>query len=109
MRLSQKIAVGVGIAAVVFVAVLAAIPRFFGSRITEALKTQINSSIDARVAWHDLGFSLLRSFPHASLTATDLTVAGVRAFEHDTLFATHQLRFVLDVGSVIGYLRRGQP
>jgi len=108
-RLSQKIAVGVGITVVAFIAVLAAIPLVFGDRITAALKTQINNSIDARVAWQDLGFSLLRSFPHASLTATDLSVAGVRAFEHDTLFATHQLRFVLDVGSVIGFLRSAQP
>lgn len=109
MRLPQKIALGVGITVVALIAVLAAIPLVFGDRITEALKTEINSSIDAHVAWHDVGLSLLRSFPHASLTATDLSVSGVRPFEHDTLFATRRLRFVLDVGSVIGYLRRGQP
>jgi hypothetical protein len=109
MRLSQKIAVGVGITVVAYIAALAALPLVFGDRITEALKTQINGSIDARVAWRDLSFSLVREFPHASLTATELSVAGVRAFEHDTLFATHQMRFALDVGSVIGYLRRGQP
>src|SRR5215475_13232818 len=104
MRLSQKIGVGVGVAVVAFIAVLAAIPVFFGDRITEVLKTQVNNSIDAHVGWHDVGLSLLRNFPHASLTATDLSVAGVRTFEHDTLFATRQLRFVLDVRSVIGYL-----
>src|SRR5262249_31333506 len=101
--------VGVGITVVAFIAVLAAIPLVFGDRVTQALKTQINNSIDARVGWRDLGLSLLRDFPHASLAATDLSVTGVRAFEHDTLFATHQLPFVLDVGSVIGYLRSGQP
>jgi hypothetical protein len=109
MRLSRKIAAGVGITLAAFIAVLATIPLVFGERITDALKAQINSSIDAHVAWHDLSFSLLRSFPHASLTATDLSVTGVRAFEHDTLFATHEMRFALDVGSVIGYLRHGQP
>jgi hypothetical protein len=53
-------------------------------------------------AWRDVNLSLLRGFPHASLTATDLSVSGVHAFGQDTLFATRQLRFVLDVRSVIG-------
>jgi len=65
--------------------------------------------VDARVAWRDVNLSLLRGFPHASLTATDLSVSGVHAFGQDTLFATRQLRFVLDVRSVIGYLRNGRP
>jgi len=65
--------------------------------------------VDARVAWRDVNLSLLRGFPHASLTATDLSVSGVHAFGRDTLFATRQLRFVLDVRSVIGYLRNGRP
>ena len=108
-HLPKKIAVGLGITVVAFIVILAIIPLAFGSRIAEALKTQINNSTDARVAWHDVGLSLLRGFPHASLTANDLSVSGVRAFEHDTLFATRQLRFVLDVRSVIGYLRSGQP
>ena len=108
-HLPKKIAVGLGITVVAVIVVLAIIPLAFGSRIAEALKTQINNSTDARVAWHDVGLSLLRGFPHASLTANDLSVSGVRAFEHDTLFATRQLRFVLDVRSVIGYLRSGQP
>ena len=65
--------------------------------------------MDARVAWRDVNLSLLRGFPHASLTATDLSVSGVHAFGRDTLFATRHLRFVLDVRSVIGYLRNGRP
>ena len=65
--------------------------------------------MDARVAWRDVNLSLLRGFPHASLTATDLSVSGVHAFGRDTLFSTRHLRFVLDVRSVIGYLRNGRP
>ena len=108
-HLPKKIAVGLGITVVAFIVVLAAIPLLFGSRVGEALKTQTNRSTDARVAWRDVGLSLLRGFPHATLTVTDLAVSGVRTFEHDTLFATRRLRFVLDVRSVIGYLRSGQP
>ena len=108
-HLPKKIAVGLGITVVAFIVILAIIPLAFGGRIAEALKTQVNNSVDARVAWRDVGLSLLRGFPHATLTATGLSISGLRVFEHDTLFATRQLRFVLDVRSVIGYLRSGQP
>ena len=108
MRPLRKIALVAGVIIAALVLVLAAIPLFFGDRITARLKAQISSSVDARVAWRHIGLSLLRHFPNVSVTVSDLSVAGVRAFAGDTLLATRQTRLVLDLGSVIGYLRRGQ-
>ncbi|HSQ29868.1 MAG TPA: hypothetical protein VLN49_08470, partial [Gemmatimonadaceae bacterium] len=108
MRPLRKIVLVVGVVIAALVLVLAAIPLFFGDRITERLKAQISTSIDARVAWRHVGLSLLRHFPNVSVTVSNLSVAGVRTFAGDTLLATRQTRLVLDLGSVIGYLRRGE-
>ena len=109
MRALRKIAIVAGIAVVVLVGILALVPLLFGDRIATSLRTQIDRSVDARVAWHDMSWSLLRGFPNLSATITGLSVSGVRAFQRDTLFVTRQAKLVLDLGSVIGYLRRGQP
>ena len=109
MRALRKTAIIAGIVVVSLVVILAAIPLLFGGRIAASLRSQIDRSVDAHVAWSGMSWSLLRGFPNLSATITDLSVKGVRAFEGDTLFATRQARLVLDLGSVIGYLRRGQP
>ena len=98
----KKIAIIVGAAIVAVIAILAAIPLFFGDRIAAEAKSQLNDAIDARVAWRDMDLSLLRGFPHASLTVDGVSVAGVRMFEHDTLFAAQRMRFVIDLTSLIG-------
>jgi hypothetical protein len=109
MRALRKTAIIAGIVVVSLVVILAAIPLLFGGRIAASLRSQIDRSVDAHVAWSGMSWSLLRGFPNLSATITDLSVTGVRAFEGDTLFATRQARLVLDLGSVIGYVRRGQP
>ena len=98
----RKIAITAGVVIVAVIAILAAVPLFFGDRIAAAAKTQINNAVDARVAWRDIDLSLLRGFPHATLTVDGPSVAGVRAFEHDTLFAAQRLRLVIDLSSLIG-------
>lgn len=108
MRLLRKIALIAGVVVAVLVVILAAIPLFFGDRITARLKAQVDNSTDARVAWRGLSLSLLRDFPNVSVTVTDLSVVGVRVFARDTLLATRRTRLALDLGSVIGYLRHGQ-
>ena len=108
MRRLRKLAVVTAVAIVALVTLLAAIPLAFGDRISAGLKGQLDSSIDARVRWRGLSLSLLRDFPNASVTVTGLSVAGVRAFEGDTLLATRRTKLVLDLRSVIGYLRHGQ-
>lgn len=109
MRTARKIALVVGILFVVILAVLVAIPLFFGDRITARLKAEIDQSVNAKVAWNGASLSLLRDFPNVSVTVTGLSVAGVQRFERDTLLTMAQTKLVLDVGSVIGFLRSGKP
>ena len=108
MRPLRKIALVAGSVVVILLVVLATVPLLFRGRIVARLQRQIDASVDARVAWRDAGLSLLRDFPNATLTVAGLSVAGVGAFQSDTLLATRHAKLVLDLGSVIGYLRRGR-
>src|SRR4051812_23981578 len=109
MRLPLKVALIAGAAIVALIAVLATIPLLFGDRMTAGFKRYLNDATDARIAWRGVDVSLLRDFPNVSLTVTGLSVAGVRRFQGDTLLTVRQSKLVLDLGSVVGYLRRGAP
>ena len=109
MRPARKIALGLGALVALLFAALLALPAFFGDRIESRVKVEVNRSVNAHVAWGASSLSLLRHFPNVSLTLDRLTVAGIAPFERDTLLAIQQARLVLDLGSVLGYLRSGHP
>ncbi|HEY9226772.1 MAG TPA: AsmA family protein, partial [Gemmatimonadaceae bacterium] len=109
MRPVRKIALIVVSIVVALVVVLATIPLFFGDKIAARLKAQVDESVNARVAWSGIGVSLLRDFPNVTASVNDLRVAGVQRFARDTLVTMDQAKLVLDLGSVVGYLRSGKP
>lgn len=107
MRFRGKLALGAGVLLLCcFLAVLL-VPIVFRGRIAARLKTEIASSVNARVDWRAASVGLLRDFPNASLSLDDLSVVGMQPFQADTLALIHQARLSLDLGSVIGFLRRG--
>ena len=93
---------------VVIVGSLAAIPLFFGDKITARLKTAIDSSVNAHVAWKDASLSLLRGFPNLAVSVNGLSIAGIQKFDGDTLLTMQGAKVVVDLGSAIGYLRSGK-
>ena len=105
----RKIALIAASVVVAFIVVLAAIPLFFGDKIAARLKAQVDQSVNARVAWSGIGLSLLRDFPNVTASVNGLRVAGVQRFERDTLVTMDRAKLVLDLGSVVGYLRSGKP
>src|SRR5262245_15224211 len=109
MRPARKIALIVLSIVVVLIVVLATIPLLFSGKITERLKAQVDQSVNARVAWNGIRLSLLRHFPNVTASVNGLRVAGVQRFERDTLLTMDQAKLVLDLGSVVGYLRSGKP
>jgi hypothetical protein len=108
MRPARKIALIAAIVLIVIVGSLAAIPLFFGDRITARLKTAIDSNVNARVAWQDADLSLLRGFPNLAVTVNGLSVAGILKFAGDTLLTMKGAKVVVDLGSAIGYVRSGK-
>src|SRR6476661_7948316 len=109
MRNRGNLALGAGTVVLSIILVLLLVPLLFRDRIAARLKTEIASSVNARVDWHSASVGLLRDFPNASLGLDGLTVVGVQPFQGDTLAAVKQARLVLELGSVVGFLRHGDP
>jgi len=107
MRPSRKLLLTLGTIVATLLVVLTAVPYLFRDRIATRLKAELASSVNARLAWDGVGLSLLRDFPNATLSVDRPSVVGVAPFAGDTLVAMDQARLVLDLGSVLGYLRRG--
>lgn len=88
---------------------LVAVPYLFRDRIAARVRTAVNGSVDARVTWGHVGVSVLRDFPNVTLSLDDVSVAGVRRFQGDTLVTARHFRLVLDLASVVGNMRHGRP
>ncbi len=78
------------------------VPVMFKDKIKNRVETQINSMVNARVAFSDYKLSLFRAFPHASFTLKDLNVTGVDKFEGDTLAAVKSFSLVFNLMSLFG-------
>lgn len=109
MRSRTKLALGAGLLAVAALLALFFVPLLFRDRIAARLKTEVASSVNARVDWRSASVGLLRDFPNASLSLNGLSVVGAQPFAGDTLATVKDARLVLELGSVIGFLRRGEP
>lgn len=107
MRSHRKLAIGIAAVLGTLLLLLVLLPFLFRHRIAARVQAEIAQSVNARVRWSGVGLSLLRDFPNVTFRMDDLSVTGVERFEGDTLVAMQQLRIVLDLGSVIGSLRRG--
>lgn len=84
----------------VLLALLIILPIAFKGKIVETVKTTINESVNARVDFGDFRISLLRNFPNLSLRIDDLSIAGVGAFEGDTLAAIGRVRLTFNLASL---------
>jgi len=109
MRFRAKLVLGAGLLALSVILVLFLVPLLFRDRIATRLKTEIASSVNARVDWQSATVGLLRDFPNASLSLDGLSIVGVPPFAGDTLAVVKDARLVLQLGSVIGFLRHGDP
>jgi hypothetical protein len=109
MRFRGKLALGAGTVVLTVLLALLLVPFAFRDRIAARLKTEVASSVDARVDWRSASVGLLRDFPNTSLSLDRLTIVGVQPFMGDTLASVRQVRLVLELGSVIGFVRHGDP
>ena len=107
MRAPRKLFLALGTALLTLLVILLAVPYLFRDRIAARLRTELASSVNARLAWDGVGLSVLRDFPNVTLSVDRPSVVGIAPFAGDTLVAMRQARLVLDLGSVLGYLRAG--
>lgn len=82
----KKILKGLGIFILVAIIALAAVPFLFKDKIKAMVLKSINENVDATVAFADVDLSLLKSFPNANVTISNLGIINKAPFEGDTLF-----------------------
>ncbi|HEX7019585.1 MAG TPA: AsmA-like C-terminal region-containing protein [Gemmatimonadaceae bacterium] len=107
MTRTRKTALGIGGGIAALLVILLTLPFFFRDRVEALAKSEVNRSVNARVAWSGVSLGLLRDFPNVSVGLNDLTIVGVKPFDRDTLLSMRQARLVLDVGSVVRHLTSG--
>jgi hypothetical protein len=90
-----------GIAILVILLLIFALPFLFQGKVMKIAKEQINSSLNAKADFDKLSLSLFRSFPNVSVGIKDLYIAGINEFEGDTLFSVGSVDVVVDLISAI--------
>ena len=84
--MAKKILKGLGVFLLVTIIALAAVPFLFKDKIKAMVLKSINENVDATVAFADVDLSLLKSFPNANVTISNLGIINKAPFEGDTLF-----------------------
>jgi hypothetical protein len=70
---------------------LLTIPFLFKDQIQARVTQAINENINATVSFQDVSLSLLRNFPNATVTISDLTIINKAPFAGDTLLSVKQV------------------
>lgn len=94
-----------GVIASLLVLIIAAgilVPILFKDKIREKVETEINTMVNARVAFDDYTLSLFRAFPNVSFTLKELSITGMDEFEGDTLAAIRSFSLVFNLMSLFG-------
>jgi hypothetical protein len=97
----KKFLKALGIFILVLFILLISVPLLFKGKIMKVAKDQLNSTLNAKADFSNLSLSLIRSFPNVSVGLKDLYVAGIDAFEGDTLISVRNFVVVADLISAI--------
>lgn len=103
MKKGLKITI-IAVGSLIFTVLVAAaiIPLAFKDKIKGEVESAINDRVNARVTFGDYSLSLLRAFPNASFTVSDLNVTRTGDFGGDTLAAVKSLGIVINLKSLFG-------
>ncbi len=97
----RKVIRGLLILIVIIIVLAIILPFIFKGRIMEAVKREINNSVEAKVDFTGFGMNLFSSFPDFRFHLDGLTIAGIKDFEGDTLARIGSVSAVIDLFSVI--------
>jgi hypothetical protein len=77
------------------------LPYVFRGKVVSIVQKQVNKSLNAKVAFSDLGLSLFANFPNVTVSLSNLTVVGVDSFARDTLISAQKLKLAIDLKTLI--------
>jgi hypothetical protein len=86
-----------GITFLIILALLVAIPFAFQSQIQDMVKRFINQNINAQVEFSDISLSLIRSFPQAHVSVSDLVITNFEPFKDETFVSAKNITFTMSV------------
>ncbi|MBL4643840.1 MAG: AsmA family protein, partial [Flavobacteriaceae bacterium] len=89
-----------GITLAILVIILAVTPYLFKDKIQSMIAKTINENINATVTFDNVGLSLFRNFPKASLTIDELTIVNEAPFKGDTLFYAEKINLKMSIGEL---------
>lgn len=84
----------------ILVTILAVTPYLFKDKIQSMIANTINDSVNATVTFDNVGISLFRNFPKASLTIDKIVVKNHTPFKGDTLFYADQVNLKMSIGEI---------
>ena len=88
------------VVAVIFVLLLV-LPFAFKGKIEGIVKSEGNKLLNAQFDFGSLDISLLRNFPHASVTLEDFWLKGVDVFENDTLVYAGEVTAAVNLSALM--------
>lgn len=86
-----------GIIFLVFITLLIALPIAFNSQVNDMVKRFINDNLNAKVEFNDIDLSLLKNFPHASVSVNDLVITNLEPFKDQTLAKVNSISFSMPI------------
>ena len=86
-----------GIILLLLIIAVFAIPYFFQDAIKAKIAATINENVDATVSFADADLSLIKSFPHATVTMEKLLIINKAPFAGDTLISFGEVAMNMSV------------
>ena len=96
----KKVVKWFSITLAVIIILLAVTPYLFKDKIQSMIAKTINENVNATVTFDNVGLSLFRNFPKASLTIDELTIINHAPFKGDTLFYSEKINLKMRIGEI---------
>lgn len=96
----KKIFKIIGITLLIIIALLIAIPFAFQGQIKDMVKGFINQNLNAKVEFTDVSLSLIKSFPQAHVSVSDLVITNFEPFKDETFASVKDISFTMDINEL---------
>ncbi len=80
---------------------LALVPFVFKGQIQEAIRTEVNKTLNAEVDFENASLSVFKNFPALSISLDELSITGVDRFEGQSLMTADKVYLGTDLSSII--------
>lgn len=99
--MKRKIAIAAGVL-VLIITILASLPFLYKDKLLAKVKSTLNSGLNAKVDFAEFNVSLFTHFPKVGLELRNLSLAGIGAFENDTILSAGSISTSISLLDLIG-------